>query len=230
MKSLSIIAAICFALLAFESAVGQRIRVDFSASAFEPNASERELAPGVFISSGDTVTGTFDYEIPTIPLEQDGTFASYSPSAPASFSVTTNGITFETVEDFRIRITNNAADDGLSGRDSLTISDGFNQSTMAGPSGEHIGLNGQIIRGSTTLILHDESAATWDSIELPNRLDLNDFSATLGVVDGVNVEGNPFRFLYTIDSLNVQAVPEPNSLVSILAALFLLKRRRSIAA
>ena len=145
--------------------------------------------------------------------------------------MTTNGVEFSNDGQFAVIVTNDNA--GAFGpTDGFFIQDGLDPNANFGGFGGDTSLINDQESNSILEFLSftDTSGQVYDSLDLPTEFDLADFNITSGSVSGDDPSGRAFSAIFTIDSVSVVSIPEPNSCLFVMgSALWLFGKRRRLS-
>jgi hypothetical protein len=180
----------------------QRGRVSFSGTADDPVEGLNQLTQDVTFAGGDSVSGSFTYNVGTAPDIVDGTTARFVVAEPASYELSINGLTYRSIGDFGLSVTNDSV------LDRFEISDGvFGLQTENNLTGHQVSIDGTAIDALLSMSFTDATAAAFDSLALPDSsFKSSDFSLNNGTIVGDNPDGSGFWLMYQIDSFEIQTI------------------------
>ena len=218
------------------SVKAQPVQVSFTGEVLVTSSDGVNRAPaivdGVQISEMDAVTGTVQYNPSASPDLVDGTTgAIYNGLTPSFLNLTINGVQFSNDGQFALIVTNDNPGGG-GPTDGFFVQDGFDPNAeFGGFGGNTILINNQVSNAIAEFMsLTDLDAEVYNSLDLPSEFDLANFDLLAGSVGGDDPSGRAFSAIFTIDSISVVSVPEPNSsLFAMGVVMGLLCKRRRLA-
>lgn len=227
-----------FSLLLFLHSGIEYVQADIFSFNFTGRVTETSGTTfGAVANVNDPLTGSFTIDTDaavtnTLPgAGGAGSTVVYNQTvAAAKFSVTVDGVVFESDGVLQTSVANDFAFfAGAPPIDFFVIGDGV-ETGLANTTGDTILVDGSQQLGRVSLQLSDDTASAFGSTSLPSSFALSDFDQIQGRINGTDSQGQFGSLTYQLDSLTATAVPEPSAsllLASLVAALSVLRRRRS---
>jgi hypothetical protein len=185
----------------------QQVRAVFTGTALSNPDGLNQLTQDVSFAGGDSIAGSFTYNVGAAPDIIDGESVLYYVAEPASYELTINCLTYRSIGDFGLFVTNDYSPTPNFTSDSFGVLDGddplLNDFNLAG---SQILVNGTAINAALNMALTDTTATAFDSFALPASLALSDFSLNSGTISGDNPEGSRFVLQYIVNSFEIQAI------------------------